>query len=402
MEVYIVYLLKYNGTKLIDIFEVKNIEQLNITLTNNKFLAIKIYKLPKLLFFLKPLFMPKITNVQVIGILNDLIIMLKAGITLDQSLKDLIEDTENNHIKKLLSRILSDVSSGNKLSVACKPFEKYFTSTIINLMKIGEETGQLTITLTNGADFLHKNHELQKNTKKALFTPILSIGLMFVAVGAWMTFVVPGLVDFFEDLDTPLPVLTKVLISISDFLGNYLIYIIFSIFIFIIIFKFTYKKILNFRIIVLKILLKIPFLSTIIKYYNIAFIAQYLQLSINSGMTLYDSLITLKDSLSNEIYKMDIKNLVNAVENGIPISTMTKNNQLYTNFVTRLLLIGETTGSMENELKMISSVYFKKVDDLSTTIPKVVQPIILLVGGGIMTVILLGLMGPIYDLIATM
>ena len=402
MHFYIIYGINESGQRVIDGFQCESREALYKVLNNNSYIPIKIYDTPQKLKFLSPIFTPSVTTEQVIEILDNLNIILKAGIPINQGLSDIEEDTANSNVKKLIRRISNEVSSGTRLSDACKPFEKFFTTTIINLMTIGEETGKLPTTLRNGADFLRKTQSLKKNTKKALFTPIISLILILLAVAAWMTFVVPGMVEFFKDMDTELPPLTIFLIEASSFINLYGIGIVSGVVVFILLFRFAYNNIYKFRFVVLKILLKMPLFSKLIKFFNIAFITEYLHLSLHSGLTLYSSLKLLESSIENDVYKEDIARVIVALEKGQSFSQNTKGNPLYTNFVTRVLEIGETTGALEHELEMIATTYYERVDDISTMIPKVVQPLTLLIGGGFMALIMLGLMGPIYDLIAKM
>lgn len=149
-------------------------------------------------------------------------------------------------------------------------------------------------------------------------------------------------------------------------------------------------------------MMKTPLVSKIMKFFNIAYITEYLQLSMQSGLTLYESLLLLKDSIQNDLYQDDVARIIEQLEKGVSFSQTTKENPLYTNFVTRVLEIGETTGAIDKELQTISASYYERVDDLSVMIPKVVQPITLLIGGGFMALIMMGLMGPIYDLIGKM
>ncbi|MEA3353535.1 MAG: type II secretion system F family protein [Campylobacterota bacterium] len=402
MAFFIVYIIDDEGKKVIDGLEASNQEELFKTLTQNKYVPLKVYPLHENLMFLSKLFEPKVSTDQVIQILDNLNIILKAGIPLAQGLHDIKEDAENAQEKKLITRIANQVSAGSKFSKACEPYSKQFTQTIINLMAVGEETGQIETTLRSGADFLRKTEQLKKNTKKALFTPLVSIALIFGALAAWMVFVVPGMVDFFKDMDSELPPVTVMIIAVSafftDYIGSILIGLIGTIFAF----KTALGNSVIFRYKFLKAMLKMPIFSKMMVFFNIAYIADYLQLSLQSGLTLYDALIMLQGSIENDLYKEDLEKIIRGLEQGVPLSSGVRANPLYTNFVTRVIEIGETTGSLENELGTIAETYFLKVHEISENIPKVVQPITMMIGGGMMALIMTGLMGPIYDLIAQM
>jgi type II secretory pathway component PulF len=402
MKFFIIYGIDENGGRVLDGFESESLESLHKVLSANNYIPIKVYQVPKFLNFLSSVFTPTASKDDIIELLDNLNIILSSGIPISEGLKDLHEDTEKRNVKKILKRIANEVNAGNKLSSACKPFQKIFTPTIVNLMAIGEETGQLTNTLKNGANFLRKTQSLQSNTKKALFTPVISLVLIIFAVAAWMAFVVPGMVSFFEDMDTELPPLTVFLIDASAFITSYGEFIAISFVAFIILVNISYKKISPFRFVVLKVALKLPLFKKLISFFNIAFISEYLHLGIHSGLTLYDSLKLLRQSIANDVYKKELERAIGELEKGESFSSTTRNNPLYTNFTTRVLEIGETTGELEKELDIISSTYYKKVDDISSMIPKIIQPLTLIIGGGFMALIMLGLMGPIYDLIATL
>ena len=399
MKSYIVYAIDPDGNKVVDLFKRENIEELHVILDRNSYTPLKIYTLPSYLSYLSVLFEARVKPEHIIEILDNMNLSLRAGIPLNDSLHDIAQDATNKELRKIVTRIANDVTGGEKLSTACEPYEKYFTKTIINLMKIGEETGNISTTLANGSEFLKKTQSLKSNIKKAMIHPLLSIGMMFLAVAAWMTMVVPGLVGFFEDMDVELPALTKFLIATSKFLENYLGTMVLAIIASIILFKYIYKRNGQFRRAILLFLFKLPIIADVLKLYNISYIAEYLQLSVASGVTLYESNILLTEVIENDLYKDSIVDAVAQLRTGRSFSQALSNNPLYTRFTIRLLSIGEETGSMERELETIATTYFKKVDDFSEAIPKIIQPLVLAIGGGMMATIMLGLMGPIYELI---
>ncbi|MCK5111236.1 MAG: type II secretion system F family protein [Arcobacteraceae bacterium] len=388
-----------DGKRFLDGYDVENQEELFTILKTIGSIPLKSFIVPPSLHFLSNMFNPHINSAEVIEILDGLHMTLKAGIPLSQGLSDIAQDSTNINIKRIATRILISVMSGNSLSKSCERYKEFFTPTIINLISIGEETGKIDITLSNGAQFLRKVQDLKRNLKQALIYPLLSIVLMFGAIIAWMTLVVPQLVGFFKDVDAQLPPLTVFLIDTSEFLTEYIGSIMIFIIAIIIAFKFSFDKLKNFRMIVLKFLLKIPVFSDIIKFYNISYIMDYLRLGLSSGITLYDSLIILEDSIENDIYKEAIKNSIESMEKGVQFSQTLKNNDLFTKFTLRVTEIGEFTGSMEEEFKILADLYYKKVNDMALMIPKIFQTGALLISGFLMGLIIIGIMGPIYDLI---
>lgn len=125
----------------------------------------------------------------------------------------------------------------------------------------------------------------------------------------------------------------------------------------------------------------------------------YLKLSISSGTTLYDSLIILKDSIENDLYKISIENSIKKMEDGEQFSDTLIDSKLFTKFTIRVIKIGEFSGSLDEEFEMLANLYYKKVNNIAAIIPKIAQTAALLVGGLMMGIIIIGLMGPIYELI---
>ncbi len=402
MLFFIVYGINQEGDKFLDGYKVENLSELYDTLTMLGYTPLKTYTIPKYLDFLYILFAPRISRVDIIEILNSLYMTLKAGIPLSQALKDIAEDSSNKDIRNIITRISIGVSSGKSLSLSCEPYKEFFTPTIINLISIGEETGKIDTTILNGANFLRKAKEAKDNLKQALMQPLISIAMMFVAIAAWMTIVVPQLVGFFDEVDTELPPLTIFLIDTSNFLSQNLYSLLIGIFLLVISFKWFFRRFENFRIIILKFLLKIPVFSNIIKFYNISYIMDYLRLGLSSGITLYESLLILQHSIENDLYKIAIQNCIKNIENGMKFSSTLKDNELFTKFTVRVVEIGEYSSSLEHEFEIVSNLYYKNLNELSKTLPKIFQTVALLVGGIIMGLIIIGLMGPIYELIGTL
>ena len=402
MRVYFVYSISEMGIKTFDFIKAEDITKIFETLEKSNEIAIKVIELPEQLSFVASAFEPTLKQEEVIEILDNLAIGLKHGVRLNEAIQDVIEDTTNPNVKKILLKIDAQINAGETLSSAFSEYEKYFSQIVINLVKIGEETGELDEVLENSANFLKKIALLKQKIKKAMIYPSVAVGLMLVVIGAWMLLVVPQLVGFFKDMDMELPPLTQFLIVSSDFINEYIFHIIGVAISFIILIRLLYTQSKLFKLLMSKLFLRIPVASIMIKSFNIAFISEYLKVGISSGLTLYEALILVNQSLSNPIYKAEMIKSVDGLKSGLSFSETLKDAHLFTKFTVRMVKMGETNGVLERQLAILSDSYYKQVDDLSNTIPKVIQPMVTLVAGGLMAVIMIGLMGPIYDLISEM
>jgi type II secretory pathway component PulF len=334
--------------------------------------------------------------------MDNLHLIIKSGLPLYQGLLDISKDTENKRFKEMLLYIANSVNEGNSLSKAFQRYEKILGKIILNLIKIGEETGQLEITLERAAYFLKQTSELKKKAKSALIYPSFAFITVFIAMLVWMLYVLPQMTALFKSMDITLPPLTLAIMSLSNFLNDYIYYLIASFVLLIIIFQILYKKNLKFRYFITKLVLKIPIIKQIIIGFNIAFISEYLRLALISGVPIFTAMQTLVLNINNEVFKKALHNAKNDVGKGLSISSSFAKTKIFTPFTIRMINVGESSGNLDAQLEIISDFYYKRVDYFAENIGKVIEPLVLIFVGGFMALVIAGLMGPMYDLISQM
>ena len=284
---FIVTAISLEGRKSINFIESKSYEDLLKKLRQDKVIIIKIAEIPNFLSLLIPKAGKKISPNDVIELLNALHLIIKSGLPLHQGIIDLADDTDNKRFKNMLLNIADDINNGKSLSMAFERYRDIFGSMIINLIQIGEDTGQLELTLKRGASFLSRTVSLKKKAKSALIYPSFALSAVMGAMLIWMIYVLPQMTILFKEMDIKLPPLTLFMMALSDFLTNYIVYMISGIVIFSILFKIAHKKNERVRWYVDVILLKIPVIKEIISSFNIAFISEYLRLAVVSGVPIF-------------------------------------------------------------------------------------------------------------------
>jgi type II secretory pathway component PulF len=171
---------------------------------------------------------------------------------------------------------------------------------------------------------------------------------------------------------------------------------------FIILFSISYKKNRKFRFFIDKVLLKIPVIKQIISGFNIAFISEYLRLALVSGVPVFSALQTLIGNIKNEPFKRALEETKESVSKGSQISSALAKTGMFTPFTIRMISVGESAGSLDSQLELISTFYYERVDYFAENIGKVIEPVVLIFVGGFMALVIGGLMGPMYDLISAM
>ncbi|QOG11629.1 type II secretion system F family protein [Arcobacter sp. FWKO B] len=341
----------------------------------------------------------RVSKEEVIELLKNLYTIVKSGVPLYDGIKDMALDVQNKDLAYVMKDIASNISTGTSLSKAMRKYEYIFTPLIIGLIVIGEKTGELEETLKRGAEFLEKIENLKKKATQALIYPSFAITAIIVAMLVWMIYVLPQIIALFQSMNIVMPPITLAFISSSDYLQKYGLEVL-SVFVGIFILiryavKHSYIARYNFH----KLLLKIPIISSLQKNFNIAFICEYLRLSINSGLPIFDAMHVLQNNIQNEVYKKNIAEAILKIEKGEQLSLALKDTNLYSPFSIRMLSVGEQTGDIDRQLKEISSYHYEKVDYMAENITKIIEPALMVIVGAFMGTIMLALLGPIYDLI---
>jgi len=391
--------LNKKGKTFYKAMEAQGYERLLTRLDQQEIIPLNISEVPPYLAPLIPQGGKKVSQDEVIELIENLQLVIRSGLPLYQGIVDLTADSDNEKFKNMLLDIADDVNSGRSFSVAFEKYKKVIGNMMLNLIKIGEETGELESTLARGVSFLKKTTALKKKAKSALIYPMFSFIAVFGAMLVWMIFVLPQMTSLFDEMDVELPTLTIVMISLSSFLANYIGYMIGGLVILVIAFKFSHTTWQEVRLYTDKFLLKIPIIKDIISSFNIAFIAEYMRLALISGVPITSALKTLQENTENELYKGALKTVLQDVEKGNQLSKAFAQTGLFTAFMIRMMSVGESAGTLDSQLETISNYYYDKVDYFADNIGKFIEPVILIVVGGFMALVMVGLMGPMYDLI---
>lgn len=349
-------------------------------------------------FNIKKLF-SGITTQEIVEFLSNMQVVLRSGIPTNNGLFDLANDTNNPKLAAMLSDIAYRVQIGSSLSDAMAKYENIFGETIINLVRIGEETGSLDSTLGDAAAHLKKIADLKGKAKSAMIYPAFSFFALLGAMMFWLIAVMPQILETFDSFDMELPALTVYIQKVSAFLKSNILMIIVMIIALFIVFKVARKKSYNFRFRTDKIALKIPILGDLQAYFNYAFFAEYIRLMITAGLPLYQAMTIIGNSLTNTVFKRAVDNALAEIANGASFSQAIDNQRLFPPLVVRMIGVGEQSGQLEEQLGYITNYYYGKVDYIAQNIAKFIEPIIIVFVGLFMVVIMVGLLGPVYDLI---
>lgn len=322
--------------------------------------------------------------------------MIKAGIPITEALNIIIDQTPKKKNKKMFKNILEMIHAGETLAKSMKAYNFVFSELYTNMVASGEESGNLTNVLDYLGLQLEKENELKKKIISAFMYPMVIIGMTILLALGIMIFIMPKIIKVFESFDIDLPLPTRIVIGISNFMVQKPLILILWITAFIIIMKILFslkfmKPGIN------RLIFHIPICGKIIKYANLARISRLLNSLLQAGVPITKTLEIIGKTINNQIYKNAILEAAAKVEQGGKLGE-SFNEKLFPLLWTKMILIGEKSGSLELATSRLSDLYEKNVDNMTKNLSVMIEPILLLLMGGMVGGLALAIIMPIYQL----
>jgi type IV pilus assembly protein PilC len=324
--------------------------------------------------------------------------MINAGVPLVRSLATLQNQTENPAFKKQLISVSKDVESGLAFADSLQKFPNTFNPTYINMIKAGEAGGILDEILGKLALQQEKDAAIKGKFKSAMTYPAVLIGITVLVFIALMTFVVPKIGTIIADLsEGELPALTKAMLGISDIMINFW-YIHISVIVFGGIFIAKYIKTPKGRANKDKLLLKIPGFNTLITKMAVARFSRIFASLMSAGVSVIDAIEITAKAIGNTVFEKELMAAAKAVANGEQLSAPLMKSDVFPPIVSQMMAIGEETGQTDTVLVKVAEFYEEEVDAAVEGISSILEPILIVVMGGMVGVIAVSVIGPISSL----
>jgi type IV pilus assembly protein PilC len=327
-------------------------------------------------------------------------VMIDAGLPLVQCLEILAGQQENKTFQKILNGVRGSVEGGATLSASMKQHEKVFDALYYNMVEAGETGGILDTILQRLSMYIEKNVKLKRAVKSALIYPVavISIAAMVITLLLWK--VVPIFVTLFNGLDVDLPLPTRIVIGLSNFVGSYygLGLLIFGIATGFAI-KFWYGTPQG-RMVIDTIVLKIPVVGDVMRKISVARFTRTLGTLISSGVPILEGLDITARTSGNAVVERAISETRKAVEAGRSLVDPLKESEVFPGMVTQMIGVGEQTGAMDAMLQKIADFYEDEVDAAVKDMLTAIEPIMIVVLGVIVGGVVISMYLPLFSLIS--
>ena len=326
-------------------------------------------------------------------------VMIDAGLPLVQCLEILAGQQENKTFQKMLNNVRASVEGGTTLSAAMKQHEKVFDPLYYNMVEAGETGGILDTILQRLSTYIEKNVKLKRAVKSAMIYPISVLGIAAGVITLLLWKVVPIFVTLFNGLDVDLPLPTRIVIGLSHFVGSIYGFLIFVFFVgAIFALKFWYGTPQG-RMAVDTIVLKLPIIGDVMRKIAVARFTRTLGTLISSGVPILEGLDITARTSGNAVVERAISQTRKAVEAGRSLVDPLKESNVFPGMVTQMIGVGEQTGAMDAMLQKIADFYEDEVDSAVKDMLTAIEPIMIVVLGGVVGGVVISMYMPLFSLI---
>lgn len=341
-----------------------------------------------------------ISSEEQIAFAKNMAVMIDAGLSISRALSVLQKQSKNKNLVGLLKSISDSVNSGETLSKSLEDRPDVFSGLFVSMVRAGEESGKLSFSLRIIASQLEKAHSLSKKIKGAMIYPSVIVCIMIVIGIVLMVYMVPTLTETFLGLNIELPLPTRIVIAISDFLRQNVLLTFGSLLAVAFLFAAGIKTKRG-QDIIDAVTLHTPMIGTMSKEVNAARTARTLSSLISSGVDIVSALGITSKVLQNHYFKEVIDEAAKKVELGEQLSESlsASGGKLYPVFVGEMLAVGEETGKMGEMLENIADYYEGEVDQKTKDLSTIIEPFLMVIIGVAVGLFAVAMMLPTYSLV---
>ncbi len=342
----------------------------------------------------------KVTSKDLVVFTRQLSTMMGAGISLLECLEVLVEQIEDPGFSHVLSQIIEAIRAGSDLSEAMKPYApKIFSNIYINMIKAGEASGQLDSILDRLAGYMESAEKLKGEIKSAMTYPVISLVLVFSITIFLMVGIIPKFKNIFSAMvgEDKLPTITKIVLAISDFIKNGAIFWVPGIIAIVVAFIMWKKTSWGARQFDY-LSLKVPIFGELMRKVAISRFTRTFSTLIQSGVDILNALDIVGRTSGNILMEEALHDCAETVRQGESLSAPLSKYEIFPPMVTRMVGIGEKSGSLESLLEKISDFYDDEVSQTVESLTSLIEPLMIAIMGVLVGGIVISVFLPIFKL----
>ncbi|MFO0751936.1 MAG: type II secretion system F family protein [Thermodesulfovibrionales bacterium] len=340
----------------------------------------------------------KITDKDKVVFTRQFATMFTAGIPIVQGLDILARQIDNKSLGAVIGQIKNDVETGITLADAMKKHPKIFDDLYVNLVAAGEAGGVLDGVLQRLAVYIEKSMKLKKKVKGAMIYPSIVISVAVLVIAIIMIFVIPIFAKMFSEMGAALPLPTRIVVAISNFLGGIGGALVFAGLIGTVFGIRQYRKTEKGRKTTDRIMLKLPVMGDLLKKVAVARFTRTLGTLLNSGVPILDGLEICARSSGNKIIEEVVFGVKSEVASGKTVAEPLSKAEVFPPMVVQMINVGESTGALDQMLVKIADFYDDEVDNAVANLTTMLEPMLMVFLGTTIGFIVIALYLPIFKM----
>ncbi|MEN8221842.1 MAG: type II secretion system F family protein [Acidobacteriota bacterium] len=323
--------------------------------------------------------------------------LLRAGISFIKSIGIIVKNTEKGNFREILKKVETDINNGIQISDAFSsekiPFINIYKATLL----AGEKSGNLEELLEKFNIYLEKISNLKKKVLSSLTYPIIVFVFMFLMMFAILVFAIPKFSDFYRGFNADLPGITKIMIDISSFIQDNLIFIIIFFVLLYIALKYIEKR---FDVVIFdRIKVKIPFIGKIIAENSLAVFSRTMSILLQGGIPVPESAEIAVKTFTNKYFYKNIKNLPEKIKEGMLLSQSLEEVNFIPDIMVEIVEVGESSGNLIEVLEKNGDYYENSINTKINSLISLIEPIMIVILGIVIAFMLISIYLPIFNLV---
>ncbi len=339
-----------------------------------------------------------VTLKEKIAFVQNLDLLLRSGVSAPRAMRIIVKQTNNKKFKNIINAMATDVEAGKTMHEAMAEYPKVFSHIFVSMVEVGELSGNLEKSLEYLRLQLQREADLRSKTKGAMIYPGVILSAMLIIGTLLSIYVLPNLTATFKEAEVDLPFTTVLVIGFSDFMAAHSVLVVGAMIAAIITIILGLRSKPGKRVLS-AFLLHMPMISPVVKKINMARFSRILGSLMKSGIAVVQGLQVTSDAMDNIYYREVLAEASETVKLGKPVTeALAAHDKLFPFIVTQMLAVGEETGNLEDILEQLAQHFEAEVDDTMKNISSIIEPLLLLVIGGVVGFLALALISPIYNM----
>ncbi|MCM8765701.1 MAG: type II secretion system F family protein [Candidatus Omnitrophica bacterium] len=324
--------------------------------------------------------------------------LINAGVTLLHALDILRNQLKSNpNFFSIIHTWYEDIQAGLSFSQSMAKFKDYLPSVLPALVASGEASGNLDRTMRQAAELFEKEYELRMKVKSAMIYPSLVATVGGVTVFILLSFVIPKISSIFVEMGEALPLLTSILIRVSNLFSHYWWMVILA-FVGLVFFYKTLIKDPEYKLMFDRTKLRLPLIRKITLETELARFSRILGMLLHSGVPIIEAIEVTVPVLDTEVYRRELREMMEKIKGGRALTASMEKEDLFPQFATDMIKVGEESGKLDESLVKVAEAYERSLEYTLKILTDLLEPILILIVGIMIGFIVIGMLLPIFQL----